>query len=145
MPDLHELKALGSGTTKYSFDNPDASLLERFRKPEEDDAVRGVLKIDIIAPEFTSLCPKTGQPDFAAIEISYVPDKWCVESKSLKLYLMTYRMHGAFHEDCVNRIGNDLVKLLEPHALTILGKFTPRGGIKFWPQFGFARPTRITR
>lgn len=141
---IEELKALGEGKTKYSFTGPDASLLERFVKPAEDDAVKGVLKVDIIAPEFTSLCPKTGQPDFASIEISYIPDKWCIESKSLKLYLMGYRMHGAFHEDCVNRIGNDLVKLLEPHVLTIIGKFTPRGGIKFWPTFGYQRPQKIT-
>ena len=86
-----------------------------------------------VAPEFTSLCPITGQPDFATIVIDYVPDKLCVESKSLKLYLGRFRQSGEFHEACVNRIANDLVKLLSPRYIKVEGRFTPRGGISIWP------------
>ncbi len=87
------------------------------------------------APEFTSLCPVTGQPDFAHLVIDYVPRRWIVESKSLKLYLGSYRNHGAFHEDCTVRIGKDLVALLRPGWLRIGGYWYPRGGIPidvFW-------------
>ena len=84
-------------------------------------------------PEFTTLCPMTGQPDFATIYISYVPDERLVESKSLKLYLFSFRNHGDFHEDCVNTIMNDLIKLLEPKYIEVWGKFTPRGGISIDP------------
>ena len=87
------------------------------------------------APEFTSLCPVTGQPDFAHIVIDYVPGDWLVESKSLKLYLGSFRNHGAFHEDCTIAIGKRLVKLLEPRYLRIAGYWYPRGGIPidvFW-------------
>jgi len=95
--------------------------------------------VRIEAPEFTSLCPKTGQPDFATIVIDYQPDLWCVESKSLKLYLGSYRMHGAFHESCVSAISTALVELLDPVALTVEGRFTPRGGIPFWPRIQYSR------
>jgi 7-cyano-7-deazaguanine reductase len=98
----------------------------------------GTLHIE--CPEFTSLCPKTGQPDFAVIVIDYMPDQWCVESKSLKLYLGSFRNHGEFHESCVTRICNDLVALLDPKELTIRGEFTPRGGIPFWPTASYKRP-----
>lgn len=84
-------------------------------------------------PEFTTLCPMTGQPDFATIYISYVPAERLVESKSLKLYLFSFRNHGDFHEDCVNTIMNDLIKLLEPKYIEVWGKFTPRGGISIDP------------
>lgn len=84
-------------------------------------------------PEFTSLCPKTGQPDFATIVISYIPRERMVESKSLKLYLFSFRNHGDFHEDCVNIILNDLWTLMDPHYLEITGIFTPRGGISIYP------------
>ena len=87
------------------------------------------------APEFTSLCPVTGQPDFAHLSIDYVPDGWLVESKSLKLYLTAFRNHGAFHEDCTIRIGKDIVALLAPLWLRIGGYWYPRGGIPidvFW-------------
>lgn len=84
-------------------------------------------------PEFTSLCPMTGQPDFANITISYVPDARLVESKSLKLYLFSFRNHGDFHEDCVNIIMEDLIKLLEPKYIEVWGRFTPRGGLSIDP------------
>lgn len=82
-----------------------------------------------VAPEFTSVCPKTGQPDFGTIEIEYVADKHCVELKSLKLYLQGYRNVGVFYEDVVNRILDDLVAALKPRRMTVTGKFTPRGGM----------------
>jgi len=129
------LKSLGS-STRYVYDKPDPSLLEKFPSPTftlEKNPVGAEQVIDIVCPEFTSLCPKTGQPDFATIRIKYAPEEWCVESKSLKLYLGSFRMHGEFHEACVNRMGNDLVALLKPRYLEICGEFTPRGGIPFWP------------
>jgi 7-cyano-7-deazaguanine reductase len=111
--------------------SPEAAELERVPAPHqgEDYLVR------FTAPEFTSICPVTGQPDFAHLVIDYVPKKWIVESKSLKLYLGSYRNHGAFHEDCTVRIGLDLKKLLQPKWLRIGGYWYPRGGIPidvFW-------------
>ncbi len=91
-------------------------------------------------PEFTSLCPITGQPDFATIYISYVPDVKMVESKSLKLYLFSFRNHGDFHEDCVNIIMNDLIKLMDPFYIEVWGKFTPRGGISIDPYCNYGKP-----
>lgn len=117
-------------------------LLERFPNPFADMSLnrRGVTgDIEISVPEFTSLCPLTGQPDFATIKIEYQPDQFCVESKSLKLYLMSFRMVGEFHEACVNRIANDLVELLEPDFLQVTGEFTPRGGIPFWPRATYTK------
>lgn len=86
-----------------------------------------------VCTEFTSLCPKTGQPDFAKIFINYIADKKMVESKSLKLYLFSFRNHGDFHEDCVQKICDDLVKLIKPQYLEVIGEFTPRGGIAIFP------------
>jgi 7-cyano-7-deazaguanine reductase len=83
-----------------------------------------------VAPEFTSVCPKTGQPDFGMIEIEYVADKLCVELKSLKLYLQGFRSVGVFYEDVVNRILDDLVGACGPRRMTVTGRFTPRGGIR---------------
>lgn len=91
-------------------------------------------------PEFTSLCPITGQPDFAEIKILYIPDKRMVESKSLKLYLFSFRNHGDFHEDCVNTIMKDLVKLMEPKYIEVIGMFTPRGGISIYPYANYGQP-----
>jgi 7-cyano-7-deazaguanine reductase len=134
---LHEnLKSLGSGATAYRYDQPDAALLEAFPSPfaqAEMNPAGAVGTLHIECPEFTSLCPLTGQPDFAKMVIDYQPGPLCVESKSLKLYLGSFRMHGEFHESCVNRICNDLVRLLQPVWLTVRGEFTPRGGIPFWP------------
>ncbi len=90
-------------------------------------------------PEFTSLCPITSQPDFACITISYIPDVKMVESKSLKLYLFSFRNHGAFHEDCVNIIMKDLIKLMSPKYIEVWGKFTPRGGISIDPYCNYGR------
>ncbi|MDY0300985.1 MAG: preQ(1) synthase, partial [Trichlorobacter sp.] len=112
---LHEnLKSLGQGkATNYAYDMPDAGLLEAFPSPFNSTMLNpvgctGTLHIE--CPEFTCLCPMTGQPDFGTIIIDYQPDALCVESKSLKLYLGSFRMHGEFHEAGVNRICNDLVK-----------------------------------
>ncbi len=86
--------------------------------------------IETICPEFTSLCPKTGQPDFGTLTITYVPDQHCFELKSLKMYLQQYRNHGAFYEAVTNIILDDLVAATQPRSMTLLGAFTPRGGIR---------------
>ena len=91
-------------------------------------------------PEFTSLCPITGQPDFAEIKIMYIPAEKMVESKSLKLYLFSFRNHGDFHEDCVNIIMKDLIKLMEPKYIEVTGIFTPRGGISIYPYANYGLP-----
>ena len=111
-------------------------VLEAFdnRHPERDYWVQ------FNCPEFTSLCPITGQPDFAEIKILYIPDRRMVESKSLKLYLFSFRNHGDFHEDCVNTILDDLVKLMEPRYIEVLGLFVPRGGISIHPFANYGRP-----
>ena len=91
-------------------------------------------------PEFTALCPITGQPDFAEIRISYLPDKRMVESKSLKLYLFSFRNHGSFHEDCVNIIMKDLISLMQPKYIEVTGIFVPRGGISIYPFANYGKP-----
>lgn len=91
-------------------------------------------------PEFTTLCPITGQPDFGEIIIKYIPDVRMVESKSLKLYLFSFRNHGDFHEDCVNIIMKDLVKLMDPRYIEVTGIFKPRGGISIFPFANYGRP-----
>ena len=91
-------------------------------------------------PEFTTLCPITGQPDFGEIIIKYIPDVRMVESKSLKLYLFSFRNHGDFHEDCVNIIMKDLVKLMDPRYIGVTGLFKPRGGISIFPFANYGRP-----
>lgn len=122
------LSSLGSGTTNYVY-SYDPELLESFvnRHPENDYFV------ELNCPEFTSICPITGQPDFGKIKINYVPDQKLVESKSLKLYLFSFRNHGDFHEDVINIIMNDLIALLAPNYIEVLGDFTPRGGISIHP------------
>lgn len=94
--------------------------------------------VTFMCPEFTSLCPMTGQPDFAKIIINYIPRVKMVESKSLKLYLFGFRNHGDFHEDCVNIIMKDLVRLMNPRYLEVTGLFTPRGGISIYPFANYA-------
>lgn len=129
-----EFKHLGSGETRYA-DHYAPEVLESFdnKHPNREYMVK------FNCPEFTSLCPMTGQPDFATIYISYIPDKKMVESKSLKLYLFSFRNHGDFHEDCVNIILNDLVKLMEPLYIEVWGKFTPRGGISIDPYVNYGK------
>lgn len=95
-----------------------------------------------VCTEFTSLCPKTGQPDFAKVFINYIADKKMIESKSLKLYLFSFRNHGDFHEDCVQTICDDLVKIIKPKYLEVVGEFTPRGGIAIYPFASYANPEK---
>jgi 7-cyano-7-deazaguanine reductase len=95
--------------------------------------------VKLNCPEFTSLCPITGQPDFAAVYISYIPFEKLVESKSLKLYLFSFRNQGDFHEDCMNIIMNDLIQLLDPQYIEVLGKFLPRGGISIDPYCNYGK------
>jgi len=111
-------------------------VLEAFenRHPEHD------YWVEFLCPEFTTLCPITGQPDFAEIRIMYIPDRRMVESKSLKLYLFSFRNHGDFHEDCVNIILKDLVRLMDPRYIEVTGLFTPRGGIAIHPYANYGRP-----
>ena len=90
-------------------------------------------------PEFTALCPITGQPDFAEIKIMYIPDRKMVESKSLKLYMFSFRNHGDFHEDVINIILNDLVKLMDPRYIEVVGYFLPRGGISIYPYANYGK------
>ena len=123
------LKQLGGATVLP--ENPEAAELERVKNPQADTAYN----VRFTAPEFTSLCPMTGQPDFAHLVIDYVPGEWLVESKSLKLYLGSFRNHGAFHEDCTVSIGRRLADFLAPQWLRIGGYWYPRGGIPidvFW-------------
>ena len=134
MREKENLTLLGSNHTEYKTDY-DPSLLETFsnKHPDNDYFVK------FNCPEFTSLCPITGQPDFATIYISYVPDKLMVESKSLKLYLFSYRNHGDFHEDCVNKIMKDLIALLNPKYIEVTGKFLPRGGLSIDPYCNYGK------
>jgi 7-cyano-7-deazaguanine reductase len=111
--------------------SPEEAVLDRVENPHAD--TRFVARFTF--PEFTSLCPVTGQPDFGIMVIDYVPRKWLIESKSLKLYLQSFRNYGAFHEDCTVSIGRRVAKLLAPHWLRIGGYFNPRGGMPidvFW-------------
>ena len=112
-------------------DNPEVATLDRVPNPHSDANYLARFTF----PEFTSICPVTGQPDFGIMVIDYVPDGWLVESKSLKLFLQSFRNHGAFHEDCTVAIGKRLVATLEPRWLRIGGYFNPRGGMPidvFW-------------
>ena len=123
------LSQLGAQTAAPT--NPEEAVLERVPNPHADT----LYVARFTAPEFTSLCPVTGQPDFAHIVIDYVPGDWLVESKSLKMYLTSFRNHGAFHEDCTVAIGKRLADLLAPKWLRIGGYWYPRGGIPidvFW-------------
>lgn len=132
--ELQGVTLLGNQEVKYHYEyNPE--ILESFvnKHPDNDYFVK------FNCPEFTSLCPKTGQPDFATIYISYIPDMHLVESKSLKLYLLSFRNHGDFHEDVVNIIMKDFIKLLDPKYIEVWGKFTPRGGISIDPYCNYGK------
>ncbi len=133
--ELKGITKLGNQKTRYTVDYT-PELLETFINKHPD---RGYW-VTFTCPEFTTLCPMTGQPDFAVITVQYVPDKLLVESKSLKLYLFSFRNHGDFHEDCVNVILNDLVKLLQPNYLEVTGRFSPRGGITIDPFVNYGKP-----
>ena len=126
--DLGNVSLLGNQKTKYPTDYAPEVLETFINKHPDNDYV-----VTFNCPEFTSLCPKTHQPDFAKIIINYIPREKMVESKSLKLYLFSFRNHGDFHEDCVNMIMKDLVKLMEPKYLEVIGIFNPRGGISIYP------------
>ena len=129
-----ELKLLGNKETKYPTEySPE--ILEKIQNIHENDYM-----VRLNCPEFTSLCPVTSQPDFAQIYINYIPDKFLVESKSLKLYLFSFRNHGDFHENCINTIMKDLKKLLSPRFIEVWGEFTPRGGISIHPYANFGQP-----
>ena len=129
-----QLSLLGRKTEYKQTYAPE--VLEAFdnKHPENDYWVR------FNCPEFTSLCPITGQPDYAEIRISYLPAVKMVESKSLKLYLFSFRNHGAFHEDCVNIIMKDLIALMQPKYIEVTGIFTPRGGISIYPFANYGQP-----
>ncbi len=124
---MEKLKKLGK-KTEYVYEY-DPSLLERF----ENKFPGHIYWVSLNCPEFTTLCPITGQPDFATIYIQYIPENWLVESKSLKLYLFSFRNAKGFHEDTINKIADDLFKLLEPYYIEVYGEFNPRGGISIDP------------
>jgi len=135
---LDELKSvtlLGNQNTDYKNDYA-PGILETFpnKHPNNDYLVT------FDAYEFSSLCPKTGQPDFANVYISYIPSEQMVESKSLKLYLFSFRNHGDFHEDCMNIIMKDLINIMKPKYIEVVGIFTPRGGIAIYPFVNYADP-----
>lgn len=133
--ELKGVSLLGNQNTHYTDDyNPE--VLETFVNEHPDNDY--VVTFD--AYEFTSKCPKTGQPDFAKVIISYIPREKMVESKSLKLYLFSFRNHGDFHEDCMNIIAKDLIKLMDPKYLEVRGIFSPRGGISIYPFVNYVAP-----
>lgn len=135
MRENENLTLLGNKDTKYEM-NYKPEVLEVFdnKHPGNDYFVK------FNCPEFTSLCPITGQPDFATITISYVPNKKLVESKSLKLYMFSFRNHGDFHEDVVNIIMKDLIKIMDPKYIEVWGKFLPRGGLSIDPYCNYGKP-----
>ena len=130
-----DISLLGKQGVQYGYDyTPEILEIFENKHPGNDYWVK------FNCPEFTSLCPITGQPDFATMYISYVPDKRMVESKSLKLYLVSFRNHGDFHEDVVNIIMKDLIKLMDPRYIEVWGKFLPRGGISIDPYANYGKP-----
>ena len=128
------LRLLGR-ETQYA-QSYDPTLLETFQNQHPDNDYW----VQFNCPEFTTLCPITGQPDFAEIKILYIPGERMVESKSLKLYLFSFRNHGDFHEDCVNVIMKDLIRLMDPKYIEVFGLFLPRGGISIYPFANYGRP-----
>lgn len=133
--ELEGVSLLGNQGTKYAFEySPE--VLETF--PNRDKHLDYFVKFN--CPEFTSLCPKTLQPDFGTMYINYIPDEKMVESKSLKLYLFSYRNHGDFHEACTVRIMEDLKKLMNPRYIEVQSKFLPRGGISIDTYVNWGQP-----
>ncbi len=133
--EMQDITLLGNQGTTYPTDY-DPTLLQTFenKHPDHDYFVK------FNCPEFTSLCPLTGQPDFATVTISYVPEVRMVESKALKLYLFSFRNHGDFHEDCINIIMEDLIQAMDPKYIEVWGKFTPRGGLSIDPYCNYGKP-----
>lgn len=129
-----DLSLLGNKDVTYRFDYTPEVLETFINKHQDNDYF-----VKFNCPEFTSLCPITGQPDFATIYISYVPDVNMVESKSLKLYLFSFRNRGDFHEDCMNIIMKDLIRIMNPKYIEVWGKFTPRGGISIDPYCNYGK------
>ena len=130
---MEGLQQLGKKTAYKMTYAPE--VLETFENRHQDNDYW----VQFNCPEFTSLCPITGQPDFAEIKIAYIPGERMVESKSLKLYLFSFRNHGDFHEDCVNIIMKDLVRLMQPKYIEVIGLFTPRGGISIYPYANYGQ------
>jgi len=128
------LRLLGQDTQYMTTYAPE--ILETFENQHPDNDYW----VQFNCPEFTTLCPITGQPDFAEIKILYIPGKRMVESKSLKLYLFSFRNHGDFHEDCVNTIMKDLIRVMQPKYIEVLGFFLPRGGISIYPYANYGQP-----
>lgn len=126
--ELKGISLLGNMGVKYPTEYC-PEILETFKNKHTENEYL----VTFNCPEFTTLCPRTGQPDFAKIIISYIPREDMVESKSLKLYLFSFRNHGDFHEDCVNIIMKDLIRLMNPRYIEVTGIFTPRGGISIYP------------
>ena len=126
--ELTGVSLLGNQKVKYPTDYA-PEMLESFKNKHPENEYL----VTFHCPEFTSLCPKTGQPDFGTIIINYIPRGEMVESQSLKLYLFSFRNHGDFHEDCVNIIMKDLLRLLDPRYIEVIGEFMPRGGISIFP------------
>ena len=133
--ELQGVTLLGCQGTKYS-DQYNPAVLESFKNKHPENEYL----VTFTCPEFTSLCPKTGQPDFGKIIINYIPREDMVESKSLKLYLFSFRNPGDFHEDCVNIIMSDLIELLHPRYIEVWGKFLPRGGLSIDPYCNYGTP-----
>lgn len=133
--EVQSCSLLGNQGVKYPTQYA-PEILETFKNKHPENEYL----VTFNCPEFTSLCPKTGQPDFATIIINYIPREDMVESKSLKLYLFSFRNHGDFHEDCVNIIMKDLVRLMNPRYLEVKGIFTPRGGIAIYPFANYGDP-----
>lgn len=132
------LTMLGADTTQPN--SPEEATLEKVPNPQQNT----LFNVRFVIPEFTSLCPMTNQPDFAHLVVDYIPNKWLVESKSLKLYLTSFRNHGAFHEDCTVSVAKKIVNTLDPIWLRIGGYWYPRGGIPIdiFYQTG-ARPDQV--
>lgn len=130
LDDVSGLKSLGSsGQTAYKFSGPDKLILEVFPFDGRNGEPGAQQTVEYRSEEFTSLCPKTGQPDFATITIAYVPRDRCVETKSLKLYLFAWRNEGAFMESIVKKMADDLQAALGAYELHVTGEFAARGGV----------------
>ena len=133
--ELNGVSLLGNQNTKYPTDYAPEVLETFINKHPDNDYV-----VTFDAYEFSSLCPKTHQPDFAKVVVSYIPNERMVESKSLKLYFFSFRNHGDFHEDCMNIVMKDLIKLMDPKYIEVKGIFSPRGGISIYPFVNWANP-----